>query len=65
MRLRIRAHRGLNGRVEVEGHDLKLVELAREDLPSVGRLLNHLRAAAETRFVLFCDDLSFSHDDTI
>lgn len=24
MRLRIRAHRGLNGRVEVEGHDLKL-----------------------------------------
>lgn len=24
MRLRIRAHRGLNGRIEVEGHDLKL-----------------------------------------
>jgi uncharacterized protein len=42
---------------------LKLVELAREDLPSVGRLLAHLRAAPEIRFVLFCDDLSFSHDD--
>ena len=42
--------------------DLKLVELQREDLPSVGRLLNVLRAASE-RFLLFCDDLSFSHDD--
>ncbi len=41
---------------------LKLIELQREDLPSVGRLLNHLRAAPQ-RFLLFCDDLSFSHDD--
>jgi predicted AAA+ superfamily ATPase len=41
---------------------LKLVELQREDLPSVARLLNLLRARPE-RFVLFCDDLSFSHDD--
>lgn len=41
---------------------LKLIELQREDLPSVGRLLNHLRTAPY-RFVLFCDDLSFSHDD--
>ena len=45
-----------------EGLPLKLVELAREDLPSVQRLLAHLRASDE-RFVLFCDDLSFSHDD--
>ena len=44
-------------------HDnLKLVELQREDLPSVGRLLNQLRGAP-ARFILFCDDLSFSHDD--
>jgi len=42
--------------------DLKLIELQREDLPSVGRLLGHLRAAP-FRFLLFCDDLSFSHDD--
>ncbi|PID37363.1 MAG: AAA family ATPase [Rhodobacterales bacterium] len=41
---------------------LKLVELSREDLPSVSRLLTHLSAASE-RFILFCDDLSFSHDD--
>lgn len=46
-----------------QGLGLKLVELSREDLPSVGRLLTLLRAAPETRFVLFCDDLSFSHDD--
>ncbi|MFC3060461.1 ATP-binding protein [Paenirhodobacter populi] len=45
-----------------QGVPLKLVELAREDLPSVGRLLNHLRGAPD-RFVLYCDDLSFSHDD--
>ena len=41
---------------------LKLVEVQREDLPSIVRLLALLRAA-DHRFVLFCDDLSFSHDD--
>ena len=44
------------------GFPLKIVELQREDLPSVGRLLNILRTSSE-RFLLFCDDLSFSHDD--
>ena len=45
-----------------KGLSLKIVELQREDLPSVGRLLNILRDSSE-RFLLFCDDLSFSHDD--
>ena len=54
--------KAVHAAVRAEGHDLKLVELAREDLPSVGRLLNVLRAT-DARFVLFCDDLSFSHDD--
>ncbi|TNF23008.1 MAG: ATP-binding protein [Rhodobacteraceae bacterium] len=45
-----------------QGTPLKIVELQREDLPSVGRLLGLLRGRKE-RFVLFCDDLSFSHDD--
>ena len=45
-----------------QGSRLKIVELSREDLPSVSRLLSVLRAAPD-RFVLFCDDLSFSHDD--
>jgi len=48
--------------VREAGHDVKLVELQREDLGSVARLLNLLRAS-DKRFVLFCDDLSFSHDD--
>jgi hypothetical protein len=54
--------KAVHAQVRAEGHDLKIVELARDDLPSVQRLLAHLRAAAE-RFLLFCDDLSFSHDD--
>ena len=41
---------------------LKLVEIQREDLPSIGRLMAYLRAA-NARFVVFCDDLSFGHDD--
>jgi len=45
-----------------EGLAMKIVELSREDLPSVQRLLAHLRAAP-ARFILFCDDLSFSQDD--
>ncbi len=48
--------------VLAEGHTVKIVEIQREDLPSVGRLLNLLRGTDE-RFLLFCDDLSFSHDD--
>ncbi|MGY6548821.1 MAG: ATP-binding protein [Roseinatronobacter sp.] len=44
------------------GCALKLVEIQREDLPSIGRLMTHLRASS-ARFLLFCDDLSFSHDD--
>ena len=54
--------KAVHGEVHSRYADLKIVELQREDLPSVGRLLNVLREAP-ARFVLFCDDLSFSHDD--
>jgi len=54
--------KAVHAAVRAEGHDLKIVELSREDLPTVPRLLAHLRAAHH-RFLLFCDDLSFSHDD--
>ena len=47
-----------------QGLPLVLVEIAREDLDSVGRLLATLGKAPDKRFVLFADDLSFSHDDT-
>lgn len=42
---------------------LKLVEIHREDIPSLPRLLKHLRDRPQF-FLLFCDDLSFDHDDT-
>ncbi|MEM6372954.1 MAG: ATP-binding protein, partial [Pseudomonadota bacterium] len=55
--------KAIHGALEVEFPHLKIVELHREDLPSVGRLLAVLRQAEHARFVLYCDDLSFSHDD--
>ena len=55
--------KAVHGALVQEGEALKLVELQREDLPSVGRLLALLREAPAHRFLLFCDDLSFSHDD--
>ena len=54
--------KSVHAAVRAEGFDLKIVELSREDLPSVQRLLAQLRSAPH-RFLLFCDDLSFSHDD--
>ncbi len=54
--------KAVHAAVRAEGPSLKIVELQREDLPSVGRLLGHLRQSS-ARFILFCDDLSFSHDD--
>ncbi len=42
---------------------LKLVEIHREDISSLPRCLGHLQASS-ARFIVFCDDLSFDHDDT-
>ncbi len=41
---------------------MALVEIHREDIPSLPRLLTLLRASAR-RFVLYCDDLSFEGED--
>ncbi|MFV2052477.1 ATP-binding protein [Aliiroseovarius sp. YM-037] len=54
--------KAIHAEVLAQGHALKIVEVQREDLPSIGRLLSLLRAS-DARFLLFCDDLSFSHDD--
>ncbi|MET0409178.1 MAG: ATP-binding protein [Hyphomicrobium sp.] len=43
---------------------LKLIEIHREDIGSLPRCLAALKAAAPLRFIVFCDDLSFDHDDT-
>ncbi|SLN38882.1 hypothetical protein ROJ8625_01805 [Roseivivax jejudonensis] len=54
--------KAVHAEVRASGEALKLVELLREDLPTVGRLLGHLRETPH-RVLLFCDDLSFGHDD--
>ncbi len=54
--------KAVHAEVLAQGLALKIVEVQREDLPSIGRLLNLLRGS-DARFLLFCDDLSFSHDD--
>ena len=42
---------------------LHLVEIHREDIPSIGRLMDLVRPLEDLRFLVFCDDLSFDHDD--
>ncbi|MGU3576825.1 ATP-binding protein [Brucellaceae bacterium C25G] len=42
---------------------LKLIEIHREDIGSLPLLMNLIKKAPY-RFILFCDDLSFDHDDT-
>ncbi|CDX25682.1 conserved hypothetical protein [Mesorhizobium plurifarium] len=42
---------------------LKLIEIHREDIDTLPKLMGLLKAASY-RFILFCDDLSFDHDDT-
>ena len=44
-------------------HTLVLVEIHREDTPSLPRLLARL-GAVPRRFIIFCDDLSFDSTDT-
>ena len=48
---------------EEDPNSLLLVEINREDIPSLPRLLHAVRDH-DRRIVLYCDDLSFDHDDT-
>jgi hypothetical protein len=54
------AHAAIN---EMHPHALALVEIHREDIPSLPHLLSLLRLSAR-RCLLFCDDLSFDQHDT-
>jgi predicted AAA+ superfamily ATPase len=45
------------------GNMLKLIEIHREDIDSLPDLMTLLRGVKE-RIIIFCDDLSFDHDDT-
>ncbi len=54
--------KAVHAKVHASHDTLKVVEVQREDLPSIGRCLALLRGRPE-RFIMFCDDLSFGHDD--
>ena len=54
--------KAVHTKINKDGLNLKIVELQRDDLGSVSRLLKVLRGLPY-KFILFCDDLSFSYDD--
>lgn len=56
-------HAAINRDRAANESPLKLVEIHREDIDTLPRLLAILKPAP-FRFILFCDDLSFDHDDT-
>ena len=54
--------KAVHASIASEHSSLKLIELLREDLSSLGQLLGLLKSQSE-RFVIFCDDLSFARDE--
>lgn len=57
------AHARINAVREDGETPLKLIEIHREDIDTLPKLMSLLKQAPY-RFLLFCDDLSFDHDDT-
>ena len=55
------AHAAINQ--ENGNSSLKLIEIHREDIESLPKLMAQIRTAP-FRFIVFCDDLSFDNDDT-
>eukprot|EP00903_Cladosiphon_okamuranus_P001565 g1563.t1 len=55
------AHAAVNQ--ESSSSDVKLIEIHREDIESLPKLMTAIRSAP-FRFIVFCDDLSFDNDDT-
>ena len=57
-------HAAVNEQADAQGFaPLALIEIHREDIPTLPRLLSMIRTQ-DRRCLLFCDDLSFDHDDT-
>ena len=54
-------HQAIN--TTLESSPLKLIEIFREDIASLPQLLSLVRGSP-ARCIIFCDDLSFDHDDT-
>jgi len=57
------AHATINTGQTDSTNPLKLIEIHREDIDSLPDLLSLIRDT-DHRYILFCDDLSFDHDDT-
>jgi uncharacterized protein len=58
------AHGAINHkRRQASAPALKLIEIHREDIESLPALMTLVRSDPH-RFIIFCDDLSFDHDDT-
>jgi hypothetical protein len=56
--------KALHAKINTEKNQaLALIEIHREDMPSLPRLLDCLRVT-DRRVILFCDDLSFDNDDS-
>jgi len=56
-------HASINASRKPDEAALKLIEIHREDIGTLPKLMTILKASP-FRFILFCDDLSFDHDDT-
>lgn len=50
--------KAVHGQIQSEGYDLAIVEIAREDIEDLPRLMQYL-ATQDRSFIVFCDDLAF------
>ena len=56
--------KAVHATVTAAGAPLKLIEIHREDIETLPRLMALVRVNASQRFIVFCDDLSFDAGDT-
>ena len=57
-------HAHINGLGEPGIRRLVLIEIAREDIEALPRLMRLISKQEDVRFIVFCDDLSFDKDET-
>jgi len=57
-------HAHINGYGEPGIKRLILIEIAREDIEALPRLMRLISKQEDVRFIVFCDDLSFDKDET-
>lgn len=55
--------KAVHGRLQEEGHDVAIVEIAREDIADLPKLMTYL-GSQSGRYIVFCDDLAFEGAET-